>query len=167
MAGLGLILAFAALLLLTLLALLWSRWPVWMKGVLVLAVTGLYFYGNDAVHRVWGVPSRDPLPERFVMLAAAVDEPTGKSPGSIFLWVSVPREGENNRLSPIAYRVPYSKRLHQEIDEGVRKGKDGISQMGTAEAKAGAGQGLGFLRPGNDEQEIKIRDLPSPQLPEK
>jgi hypothetical protein len=164
--GLALVLAFAALLLLTLLALLWSRWPGWLKGVLVLTVTALYFYGNDAVHQIWGVPSSDALPERFVMLAAAVDEPAGKAPGAIFLWVSVPREGLN-KLEPRAYRVPYSKELHSQIDAGQRKGRDGISQLGTAEAKAGAGRSQSWLRPGNDEQEIKIRDMPSPQLPEK
>ena len=164
--GLALVLSFAALMLLVLLALLWSRWPGWMKGVLVVAVTVLYFYGNDAVHQIWGVPSADALPERFVMLAAAVDEPTGKNPGSIFMWVSVPREGVN-KLEPRAYRVPYTKALHAQIDQGVRKGRDGISQMGTAEAKAGNARSSGWLKPGNDEQEIKIRDLPSPQLPEK
>ena len=164
--GLALVLSFAALLLLILLALLWSRWPGWLKGVLVLGVTGLYFFGNDAVHQIWGVPSIDALPERFVMLAAAVDEPAGKAPGSIFMWVSEPREGVK-KLEPRAYRVPYTKELHAQIDAGVRKGRDGISQMGTAEAKAGNARGVGWLKPGNDEQEIKIRDMPSPQLPEK
>jgi hypothetical protein len=164
--GLALVLSFAALLLLILLALLWSRWPGWLKGVLVLGVTGLYFFGNDAVHQIWGVPSVDALPERFVMLAAAVDEPAGKTPGSIFMWVSELREGVK-KLEPRAYRVPYTKELHGQIDAGVRKGRDGISQMGTAEAKAGNARGAGWLKPGSDEQEIKIRDMPSPQLPEK
>ena len=164
--GLALVLSFAALLLLILLALLWSRWPGWLKGVLVLGVTGLYFFGNDAVHQIWGVPSVDALPERYVMLAAAVDEPAGKTPGSIFMWVSESREGVK-KLEPRAYRVPYSKELHAQIDAGVRKGRDGISQMGTAEAKAGNARGVGWLKPGSDEQEIKIRDMPSPQLPEK
>lgn len=164
--GLALVLAFAALLLLVLLALLWSRWPGWLKGVLVLAVSALYFYGNDAVHQIWGVPSNDALPERFVMLAAVVDEPSGRTSGSIFLWISEPREGLH-KLEPRAYRVPYSKALHAQVDAGVRKGRDGISQMGTAEAKAGNARGSGWLKPGNDEQEIKIRDLPAPQLPEK
>ena len=164
--GLSVVLAFAAVLLLLLLALLWSAWPAWLKGVLVLAVTIFYFFGNDAVHRIWGVPSTDALPERFVMLAGAVDEPAGRSPGWIFLWVSEPREGLT-RLEPRAYRVPYSKELHAQIDAGVRKGKDGIAQMGTAQARPGNARGAGWLKPGNDEQEIKIRDLPSPQLPEK
>ena len=164
--GIALVISFAAVLLLILLALLWSHWPAWIKGLLVLGVTGLYFFGNDAVHQIWGVPSIDALPARFVMLAAAVDEPSGKMPGSIFMWVSEPREGVK-KLEPRAYRVPYTKELHAQIDAGVRKGRDGISQMGTAEAKAGNARAAGWLKPGNDEQEIKIRDLPSPQLPEK
>ena len=165
--GLSIVLAFSALLLLLSLALLWSRWPGWLKGVLVLAVTALYFYGNEAIHGIWGIPSAEALPERFIMLASAVDEPVGRSAGSIFLWVSVPREGAANRLEPRAYRVPYTKELHTQIDIGLRKGRDGISQMGTAEAKAGNSRSVGWLKPGSDEQEIKIRDLPSPQLPEK
>lgn len=164
--GLALVLSFSALLLLILLALLWSRWPGWLKGVLVLAVTALYFFGNDAIHQIWGVPSADALPDHFVMLAAAVDEPVGRNPGAIFLWISVPREG-SRQLEPRAYRVPYTKQLHAQVDQGMRKGRDGIGQMGTAEAKTGRGRGVGWLKPGSDEQEIKIRDLPSPQLPEK
>jgi hypothetical protein len=39
--------------------------------------------------------------------------------------------------------------------------------MGTAEAKPGDGKGSGWLKPGNDEQEVKIMDLPTPQVPEK
>lgn len=164
--SLALILLFAAVLLLLALALLWSRWPAWLKGMLVVLVTGLYFYGHDAVHQIWGIPSTDALPERFVMLAAVVEEPGPKTKGAIYMWVSEPQEN-GPLLAPRAYKLPYTKKLHTQVDEGVRKGKDGVSQMGTAEAKAGNGRGGGWLRPGNDEQEIKIRDMPVPQLPEK
>ena len=34
------VLSFAALVMLTALALLWSRWPAWLKGLLVIGVTG-------------------------------------------------------------------------------------------------------------------------------
>jgi hypothetical protein len=164
--SLSVILGFAALLFVTLLALLWSRWPHWLKGVLVVGVTTLYFYGHDAIHSIWGIPSTDALPEKFVMLAAVVQEPTTKTPGLLYLWVS-PLTDNGPVLEPRAYKIPYSRKLHTQIEDGLKKGRDGVSQLGTAEAKAGAGKGLGFLRPGNDEQEIKIRDLPSPQLPEK
>ena len=83
--SLALILTDATLVLLCTLALLWSRWPAWLKGLLVM---------------------------------------------------------------------------------GMKKARQGISQMGTAVPKAGK-KGLGWLRPGADEQDVKIRDLPAPQLPEK
>jgi hypothetical protein len=40
------------------------------------------------------------------------------------------------------------------------------SGVGTAEPKTGP-KGFSWLRPGSDEQAVKIRDLPVPQLPEK
>ena len=71
-------------------------------------------------------------------------------------------------LAPRAYRIKYSKNLHNEVDQGLRRSKDGVSQMGTAEIKTyGTKRGLGWLKPGEDEQEVKIRDLPSPQVAEK
>jgi hypothetical protein len=164
--SLSIILGFAILLFITLVALLWSHWPIWLKGVLITAVTVLYFYGHEAVHSIWGIPSTDALPPKFVVLSAVVQEPTNKTPGLLYLWIS--KIGDNGPvLEPRAYQLPYSRKLHTQIDEGIKKGRDGISQVGTAEVKAGNGRGLGWLRPGNDEQEIKISDLPSPQLPEK
>lgn len=163
---LPLILAYAVLLLLTALALLWSRWPGWLKGLLLAAVTVLYFFGHETVHSLLGTPSTAALPERFVMLAAAVEEPTQKKAGALYLWISPLEEGKP-ALQPRAYKLPYNRTLHEQINEGIKKGRDGVSQMGTAEATAGAGSGRGWLNPGNDEQEVKIRDLPVPQLPEK
>ena len=165
--SLALVLGFAVLLLLLAMALLWSQWPAWLKTLLVLGVTAFYFFGHEAVREIWGIPSHEPLPQRFVMLAAAVDEPTTKNSGSIFLWVSEIVEGRTG-LVPRAYRQHYTKDLHSQIDEGLKRSKDGVSQMGTAEIKvSGNKRGLGWLKPGNDEQEVKIRDLPTPQLPEK
>ena len=165
--SLALVLSFAVLLALLAMAMLWSRWPAWLKALLVLGVSGFYFVGHEAVREIWGMPTNDPLPARFVMLAAAVDEPTSKTSGSIFLWVSEIVEGRSG-LAPRAHRQQYSKALHTQIDEGLRRSKDGVGQMGTAEIKVtGNKRGYGWLKPGNDEQEVKIRDLPSPQLPEK
>ena len=49
---LALILSFAALALLCVLALLWSRWPAWLKGILVVGVTVFYFYADSVVHQL-------------------------------------------------------------------------------------------------------------------
>ena len=159
------VLSFAALVMLTALALLWSRWPAWLKGLLVIGVTGFYFYADDALHGLSGLPSRDALPERFVLLAAVIEEPNAKSKGSLYVWVNELKDGKP-AAPPRAYRLPYQKDLHALLNEGMKKVRQGISQMGTAEPKTGP-KGFSWLRPGSDEQNVKIRDLPVPQLPEK
>lgn len=165
--ALTVIAGFSVLLALAALALLWSHWPAWSKVLLAIGVTGFSFFGHHAVRELGGLPSQEPLPARFLMLAAAVDEPTSKGAGTIFLWVSEIVEGRSG-LAPRAYRVPYTKNLHSQVDEGLKRSKDGVAQMGTSEVKqAGQRGGYGWLKPGADEQEIRIRDLPSPQLPEK
>jgi hypothetical protein len=166
---LAVVLAFAALLMLALLAVLWSRWPAWFKTVLVAGVTGLYFYGHHAVLALLGQPSTELLPERFLLLHAVVEEPSAKSEGAIHLWVNSLGEGAP-AVAPRAYKLPYQKGLHSQVEEGLQRGREGGSkQMGVAVTKATAGLGRGgsWLKPGRDEQEIKIRDLPQPQLPEK
>jgi hypothetical protein len=165
--SLALSLCYALLLLVLVCALVWSSWPKWMKTLLVGGATAMYFLGYQAIGAIWGIPSSDPLPARFLMLAAAIEEPSAKSKGALYLWVSKLQDGKPT-LEPRAYRLPYTKLLHKQVDEGLRRGRDGVAQMGTAEAKATEGTG-GFLglKPGNDEQLVNIRDLPTPQLPEK
>ena len=107
----------------------------------------------------------DALPERWVLLAAVIEEPGAKTKGALFVWVNGIENGKPVAL-PRAYRLPYTKDLHSMLNEGMKKTRQGVSQMGTAEPKKGP-RGLSWLRPGSDEQEVKIRDLPSPQLPEK
>lgn len=162
---LALTLSTAALALLCVLALLWSRWPAWLKGLLVLGVTGFYFYADDAIHGLTGWPAADPLPRRFVLLATVIEEPGAKTQGNLFLWVNALEDGKPV-AQPRAYRLPYSKDLHGVLNEAVKKQRQGVSQLGTAEPRSGP-KGFGWLRPGNDEQVVKIRDLPVPQLPEK
>ena len=162
---LALVLGFAALVLLCALALLWSRWPAWLKGLLVAGVTVLYFHGHQVVHEMWGWPSADPLPERFVLLAAVIEEPTAKSAGALYVWVNALDNGKPS-AQPRAFRLAYTKDLHSLLNDGMKKVRQGVSQMGSATPRAGT-KGVSWLRPGSDEQEIKIRDLPQPQLPEK
>ena len=57
------ILAFVAFTLLLALALVFSHWPRWLKGLLALGVTGFYFFGFTSVHSLLGLPSTDALPE--------------------------------------------------------------------------------------------------------
>lgn len=161
----GLLWLYIALLFATALALVFSRWGRIAKLALVLAVTGLYWVADAALSDVWGWPSRDGLPERFVLLAVVVEEPTKTSDGALYLWVNAIEQGKPVR-EPRAHRLPYTKDLHALLNEGMKKARQGVTQMGTAEPKRGP-KGASWLRPGSDEQEVKIRDLPAPQLPEK
>jgi hypothetical protein len=159
------VLAAAALAFLCALALLWSRWPLWSKALLVLGTTAFFFHADEVVHRIWGLPAADALPARFVLLAAVFEEPSAKSKGALYVWVN-PLENGKPAKEPRAYRLPYAKDLHALLDDGMKKVRQGVSQMGSAEPKSGP-KGFSWLRPGGDEQVVKIRDLPAPQLPEK
>lgn len=161
----GVLWAFVAVLFVLGLALVASRWPVWAKAGLVALVTGLYFWSDAALEDVWGWPSRHALPERFVLLAAVIEEPTSKSAGALYVWVQALENGKPSK-APRAYQLPYAKDLHALLGEAMKKVRQGVSQLGTAEPKRGP-KGLSWLRPGSDEQNVKIRDLPAPQLPEK
>jgi hypothetical protein len=162
---LTIVLTLAALAALCVFALLWSHWPVWMKGLLVVGTTVFMFWANDTVHGIWGWPSNDALPERFVLLAVVIEEPTKNTAGALYLWVN---GLDNGKLAaqPRAYKIGYTKDMHALLNEGMKKTRQGISQVGTSTPKRGP-KGFSWLRPGSDEQEIKIRDLPVPQLPEK
>jgi hypothetical protein len=160
------ILVFVIFAFLLALALVFSHWPRWLKGLLAIGVTGFYFFGFASVHSLLGLPSTDALPPRFVMIAAIVDEPRGKFPGALYMWVTPIEEGKSV-MHPRAYQLPYTRVLHEQIADGMKKGREGVPQMGTAEAKAGNGKGPTWLNPGTDEQEVKILDLPTPQVPEK
>ena len=162
---LPIVLTFSALLVVTGLALLWSRWPGWAKSLLVIGVTAFYFFAFEAVSGMWGWPAAETLPERFVLLAQVIEEPTKQTPGALYLWVNA-LDGNHAAREPRAYRLPYEKDLHALLNDGLKKARQGVTQMGTAEPRAGASR-FAWLRSGDEVQQIRIRDLPAPQLPEK
>lgn len=161
----ALILSFAALVFLCAAALLWSHWPAWLKALLLTGVAVFYFFADDVVHNLSGWPTIDALPERFTLLAVVIEEPSNKTSGALYVWVNAIENGKPVP-QPRSYKLPYAKDLHAVLNEGMKKARQGVTQMGTAVPKAGK-KGLNWLRPGRDEQEIKIRDMPAPQLPEK
>jgi hypothetical protein len=116
---LAVVLSFVALAALAVLALLWSPWPRWLKALLVAAVTVFYFWADEAVHQMWGWPSTDALPERFVLLAAVIEEPTSKSAGALYVWVQALENGKPSK-APRAYQLPYAKDLHALLNEGIK-----------------------------------------------
>lgn len=163
---LGLTYALLAFLLLCLcLATPW-RWP--LKASLVVLVSGFYMLHSQVLQDISGWPADDALPPRFVLLSAVFDEPSPARhhAGAIYIWVNELKDQQALDL-PRVYRLPYAKDLHSILGDGLKKARDGNTQIGTTEPRRGQG-GLPWLRPGNDDKvQIKLSDVPRAQLPEK
>ena len=145
-----------------------TRWRLTLKVALVLLVSGFYVFSWQALRGMSGWPADDALPRRFILLSAVFDEPSPARghPGAIYLWVH-PMKDDQPLAMPRQFKLPYEKDLHRILGDGVKKARDGNTQMGESEPRRGQG-GLAWLRPaGDDKVEIKLRDLPRAQLPEK
>ena len=163
-----LVLMYALLAFLLLCLCLATRWHWGLKAAMVLLVSGFYVFGQQTLLGISGWPSDDALPKRFVLLAAVFDEPSPASdhPGAIYIWVNPMKDNAPLEM-PRVFRLPYEKDLHRILGDGIKKAREGNTQMGSTEPKRGQG-GLAWLLPAsNDKVEIKLTDLPRAQLPEK
>ena len=145
-----------------------TRWHWSLKAGLVVLVSGFYLFSFETFKGLAGWPAEDQLPEKFVLLSAVFDEPSpGRGhPGAIFLWVN-PMKDDAPLEMPRQFKLPYEKDLHRILGDGIKKARDGNTQMGETQPRPRRG-GLAWLRPaGDDKVEIKLRDLPRAQLPEK
>ncbi len=163
-----LVLVYALLAFLLVCLLLATRWHWGVKATAVLLVSGFYALSHNTLQGIAGWPSDDTLPQRFVLLAAVFDEPSpGRNhPGAIFIWVNPMKDNKPLEM-PRVHRLPYEKDLARILGDGIKKARDGNTQMGSTEPVKGQG-GFAWLRPtSNDKLQIKLSDLPRAQLPEK
>jgi hypothetical protein len=161
-------LLYVALAFLLLVLCLATRWPLWVKAGMVLAVTASYFVAQAAFQSMLGWPAPNTPPEKFVLLAVVVEEPDKerRQKGALYVWVNALRDNKPVQ-EPRAYKLPYARDLHALLGEAMKKSRQGVSQIGSTEAPAG-GSGNSWLRNAADPKvKIRISDAPSPQLPEK
>ena len=159
---------YALLAFLLLILCLGTRWHWGLKAALVVLVSGFYLFSFQTLRGLAGWPAEDELPRQFVFLSAVFDEPSpGRGhEGAIYVWVH-PMQDDQPLAMPRQFRLPYEKDLHRILGDGMKKARDGNTQMGESVPRHGRG-GLAWLRPaGDDKVEIKLRDLPRAQLPEK
>ena len=145
-----------------------TRWHWALKAAMVLLVSGFYSFAHVALQGVSGWPTEVELPRRFLLLAAVFDEPSPARghTGAIYIWVNPMKDNQPLDM-PRVHKLPYEKDLHRILGDGMKKARDGNSQMGTIEPVRGAG-GFAWLRPaGNDKLQLKLSDVPRAQLPEK
>lgn len=137
-------------------------------------LVALFSVGYFASWQLWqdmaGWPARAVLPDRFLFHAATITEPDDENaePGSIYLWVTELREEEGPAEKPRAYRVPYLKALHSQIQEAQARMRNGVPQVGKRKVGSeGHISVAGVMRRQEDEQQFELGNLPSPALPEK
>ncbi len=108
-----------------------------------------------------GWPAEQKLPEKFVLLAADIIEP-GQREGeeaAIYLWIKAA-----GTKSPRAYRLAYSRDLHQMLYEVRQRMKEGKRQMGIMrEGKRVGDSGT----PVGHGQRLEFMDAPRNTLPAK
>lgn len=149
------------------LVLLFSRLHWILRLFLVLMVSGSYWLAYQGWDRAQGWPSTNPVPEKFLLHGAVIEEPDKEKgvEGTIFLWITdlstfIPAE------QPRAYIMPYSKRLHGKAQEALRQMRNGKLQLGTVQLEAGAKQLKGGYA-GETPLLIEFSNLPKQALPEK
>lgn len=145
-----------------------TRWAWWVKAIMVVVVGAASMGAHWSLQRLSGWPAAEGLPQDFVFLSAVFDEPrpSAQHPGAIFIWLHPLVDGKLVAM-PRAFRLPYQKDLRGILEDGIKKARDGNTQLGSLTPKRGPA-GSTWLRPaGPDDWEIKLRDVPRAQLPEK
>ena len=113
-----------------------------------------------SVNEFMGWPTDDQLPSKFLLHWAVIKEPDVKSgdEGSIYVWVRPISEPEpkvehkewndyllsfyDGESQPRAYRIPYSRPLHEETQKAINLMLKGNGVGGTSgEGKVGEGEG--------------------------
>lgn len=161
-------LSYALLAFLLLVLCLATRWHWALKAAMVTVVSGFFIFNSQTLRGLSGWPAEDSLPEKFVFLSAVFDEPSPARdhPGNIYIWVN-PMQDNRPLAMPRVFRLPYEKDLHRILGDGIRKAREGNTQMGSSKPVRGP-RGLAWLLPAaNDKVEIKLSDLPRAQLPDK
>jgi len=180
----GLSVAYVALGALTLWSLLAARASAWLKGLLIVAVSGFYVATFFGLRALPGYASEERLPPRFKLLSARVVEPRtfGADPGAIYLWIEA--MDDNGVLSgvPRAFRRPYGPKEAEGVENAVKRSDEGHPQEGRSghgkEAEDWLGPNAGLTledgaaakghEPGGERDEgVEFAPLGAPRLPTK
>jgi hypothetical protein len=102
-----------------------SRGAWWLKLGTIVVASSFTFAVWDALDSFSGWPTEQHLPSRSLLLSSSVDEPK-----AIYVWVIPPsRSGplayNADASEPRAYRLPYSRQLHEQLDRGTAMASKG------------------------------------------
>lgn len=110
-----------------------SYWRV--KAVLIVAAPSLCFALWAYTRPLTGWPTPTNLPPKAAFDWGIIEEPDPQTgnPGAIFLWLTDP-----GTVTPRAYKLPYSRPLHKQVQAALNMQKKGIPVQGkTIQATGG------------------------------
>lgn len=180
--------SFAVLISLLIIAVLSSRLPTLVRGLLTLLAIGLMFVTYWGIAEIRGLPSDTAPPELFRMHWARIVEPnkiSGEN-GSIFLWIEELDEDNYPTGLPRAHQLPYTPELADAIETALAAIASGEEVAGeiaegaaeistaeqlalemTAEQNAQTNTSMGERVISIDFGDIRFGALPAPVTPEK
>jgi hypothetical protein len=144
---------------------------IWIKGLITALLPAFYFLHWQGLQDYKGWPAEQSLPEKFELIAADVVEPTAhnQQQGRIYLWVRPDLGGATGKIveentNPRAYRLPYSRKLHEMLFETRKRIQAGQQQIGLLRDDEGGGSGGATVGYG---YRLEFIDKPKSQLPPK
>ena len=175
-----LVAAYVAVATLLLSIVIWNRVRWWIRAVAVVVTAAFFFVSFDSVRNILGWPTSEDLPDRFEILYARIQEPdeTMRVEGAIYVWaMTLPGEGPldesdvytpgmlDTRIrpdqAPRAYRIPYTRFAHEQVNEALLKMQEGVRQIGVTDRNP--------RKPGEHapQSRYSFYDRPDPILPPK
>jgi hypothetical protein len=102
-----------------------SRGPWWIKLPTIVATALFTFVVWGALDSFSGWPTAQVPPQHALLLGSSVDEPR-----AIYVWLLAPAapgplEYRPDSGEPRAYRLPYSRELHEQVDRASRLARTG------------------------------------------
>lgn len=145
-----------------------TRWGVLAKLGLSLALLASLWAGHQRMLAWSGWPTAQVLPPDFLFLTAVIDEPVPKNqhPGGIVIFVHPMHDGVLSEM-PRAFRLPYDRALRVTLEDGIKKARDGYTQLGRAQLRSDMVGWATWRPPRASDVRVVLRDVPRLQLPEK
>ena len=176
----GLVAAYVALAALLLSIAIWNRLAWWIRAGAIIVTAAFFFVSFQSVMNILGWPTTAPLPDRFEILHARIQEPDEvmRVEGAIYVWaMTLPGEGPIDAANiyepgavdtrvgqdqkPRAYRIPYTRFAHEQVNEALIKIQQGVRQIGVTDRRP--------RKPGEHapQSRYSFYDRPDPILPPK
>ncbi|MEM3000582.1 MAG: hypothetical protein QXU32_00870 [Nitrososphaerales archaeon] len=170
---------------------IYAKGTIWIKtlAIVMCGYFSLVLWNSLGTYAGW--PTTNEPPDEFILHWAIVVEPnkTENESGAIFIWITGVHEHKNYltflgysplNMEPRAYKLPYSRQLHQAIDgamQSLRKGRivrGRKCKHGNSDFDGGndaGGKENNDERPGggslSNEQEYQFHELLPTRLPQK